>query len=230
MPRNDRAIPARTQKVIYQQAGSRCPFCAEADVALLDIHHIVPRSAGGSNDHTNLILACKNCHARIESGGISQEELNRKKLGLGAAIFEMPRRERGGTISVGGSISGSIVANNLTITGGAKVSGKMAYPAGSIGADVIMRGYISYLIGRYYEYRKADASYGSQRPFSHAEIHSTIKSRFKAGANFLPTNRFGALADYLKDRIDQTIQGKRNRSLGRPNYDAFEDYGREQNV
>ncbi|OPY74596.1 MAG: hypothetical protein A4E65_03772 [Syntrophorhabdus sp. PtaU1.Bin153] len=98
----------------------------------------------------------------------------------------------------------------------------------SIGADTIKKGYIDYLIKRYYDYRQADASYGSFRPFNHAEIHTTIQRRFKAKTFFIHVSRFEELCDYIKSRVDQTIQGKRNRSRGVLNYDSFEKYEAEQ--
>src|SRR5690606_41356979 len=96
MSRNDKRIPRQVEKLIYQQAGSRCAFCAESAVALLEIHHIVPRAEGGPNDPVNLILACRNCHRRIESGEISRKEVLRDRRSLGAALHVTPRRESGG--------------------------------------------------------------------------------------------------------------------------------------
>ena len=104
----------------------------------------------------------------------------------------------------------------------------MQYPVDSIGADTIKKGYIDYLIKRYYDYRQADASYGGFRPFSHAEIHTTIQRKFKAKTFFIHVSRFEELSDYIKGRVDQTIQGRNNRSRGIPNYDLFEKYEAEQ--
>lgn len=40
----------------------QCSICLER--APLDLHHLIPRSEGGSNDEENLIVLCGNCHDR----------------------------------------------------------------------------------------------------------------------------------------------------------------------
>ncbi|HEX4678222.1 MAG TPA: RecQ family ATP-dependent DNA helicase [Gaiellaceae bacterium] len=42
----------------------RCVECGEAEYASLDVHHRVPRSAGGGNEASNLTTLCDGCHAR----------------------------------------------------------------------------------------------------------------------------------------------------------------------
>lgn len=39
-----------------------CTFCGVDDNNLLDNHHIVPARYGGSDENTNLVTVCKNCH------------------------------------------------------------------------------------------------------------------------------------------------------------------------
>jgi 5-methylcytosine-specific restriction endonuclease McrA len=48
--------------------GSRCenPTCRRTFP--LDVHHIIPRSEGGSNKENNLIVLCKNCHGTAQKG------------------------------------------------------------------------------------------------------------------------------------------------------------------
>ena len=231
MSRNDKRIPRQVEKLIYQQAGSRCAFCAESAVALLEIHHIVPRAEGGPNDPVNLILACRNCHRRIESGEISRKEVLRTKRSLGAALHVMPRRESGGhvnNLNVTAPVSSSILANHVTIGGDAKLPSRIAHPSGSIGADVMKKNYVDYLIRRYYDFRKSDVSYGASRPFNHGVIHSNIASKFKAKTFFIPEGRFDELVVYLQGRIDQTVQGRVNRKRGRRSYSSFEQYVHDQ--
>lgn len=227
-PKQRKSISALTSKKLYQEADNRCPFCCVADVAVLEIHHI--DGDPSNNKIENLIVVCGNCHSKITRGEISPADVHAKKMELFWTHRASPRHAEKSprqSVSVNAaSVSGSIIAN--TVNFGRKRSPRMQYPVDSIGADTIKKGYIDYMIKRYFDYRQADASYGSFRPFSHAEIHTTIQRKFKAKTFFIHVSRFEELCDYIKSRVDQTIQGKRNRSCGIPNYDAFEKYQAEQ--
>lgn len=103
---------------------------------------------------------------------------------------------------------------------------KMEYPAGSIGADLLRRNYIRYLAERYFRYREADASFGRKavRRFSYAVLFKNIESHFKAPTYFIPIARFDELVDFLQERIESTILGKRNRARGHRNYETFDEF------
>ncbi|EKT84884.1 AAA family ATPase [Leptospira santarosai] len=73
-------IPRRIQKLVYQEAGSKCIICSEDDVATLEIHHIDPRSMGGGNSLENLLLLCSNCHSKATYGEITQEKIYKAKI------------------------------------------------------------------------------------------------------------------------------------------------------
>jgi hypothetical protein len=123
---------------------------------------------------------------------------------------------------IGSSFSGDI-AQNITKISTAK-SPKIIHPPGSIGANLPMKGYIDYLIGRYFDYRKQDKSYGRVIRFSHAVIHKNIEKQFGAKTFFLPEHVFHSLVEYLTHCIDRTIQGRRNRNVGVPNYHSFDEH------
>ncbi|HDQ41422.1 MAG TPA: HNH endonuclease [Desulfonatronum sp.] len=227
-PKQRKSVSALTSKKLYQEADNRCPFCGVADVAVLEIHHIDEDPS--INKIENLIVVCGNCHSKITRGEISPADVHAKKMELFWTHRTSPRQAEKSprqTVSVNAvSVSDSIIAN--TVTFGRKRSPRMQYPVDAIGADTIKKGYIDYLIKRYFDYRQADASYGSHRSFSHAEIHTTIQRRFKAKTFFIHVSRFEELCDYIKSRVDQSIQGKRNRSRGVLTYDSFEKYEAEQ--
>lgn len=227
-PKQRKTVSALTSKKLYQEADNRCPFCGVADVAVLEIHHIDEDSS--NNKIENLIVVCGNCHSKITRGEISPADVHAKKMELFWTDRASPRRaekSHGQLVSVNAaSVSDSIIAN--TVTFGRNRSPRLQYPVDSIGANTIKKGYIDYLIKRCFDYRQADAGYGSFRPFIHAEIHTTIQRKFKAKTFFIHVSRFAELCDYVKSRVDQTIQGKRNRSRGVPNYDSFEEYEAEQ--
>ncbi len=107
----------------------------------------------------------------------------------------------------------------------------MNYPSGSIGASIQKKNYLDYLIKHYFDYRKADISFGAiqhARKFNFAEIHKSIESGFKAKTFFIPERRFGEVCIYVQSRIDRTYSGKRNNSRGIPNYRSFAEYLIEQ--
>jgi len=63
----------RTRKRALQEHNHQCAFCNISDDEHreehgrgLDVHHIVPRSAGGSDNVSNLIPVCRSCHSQIE--------------------------------------------------------------------------------------------------------------------------------------------------------------------
>lgn len=51
----------RTVGKILKRAGVGCSICGWNE-STCDIHHIIPREDGGSNDNSNLIIICPNCH------------------------------------------------------------------------------------------------------------------------------------------------------------------------
>lgn len=51
---------------VADRAGHRCEYChlpTRGQVATFPLDHIVPRSAGGTTDLTNLALTCPHCNA-----------------------------------------------------------------------------------------------------------------------------------------------------------------------
>jgi len=103
-----------------------------------------------------------------------------------------------------------------------------SYPNGCIGADLIRRNYVRYLVERYNHFKHADSSFGSALKtlsrFSYAVIFKNVEAKFKAPTYFIPVERFDELVDYLQSRIDQTILGKRNAARGQRNYETFDEY------
>lgn len=230
---NKKPIPKSTEKLVYQQAGSRCSFCGFDEIDALDIHHIVSRSDYGSNEPANLILTCKNCHARIHSRAIPEAEVRRVKASQGATIHRMPgamsRPQVGNLVSIGRDVTGSIVAGGDVHVHGARLKGKMNYPAGSLGADLLRKNYVQYLVSRYNDFKQTGhQSYGQAGGHHYGSIHSNIRGKFEAKTYFIPVERFDEVVRYLHGRIDQTIQGKRNRSRGDRAYSSFEEYADEQ--
>jgi len=53
---------------LLSERGNYCEYCKYDNVNILQVHHIIERSNGGSNDMSNLLLLCPNCHYTIHYG------------------------------------------------------------------------------------------------------------------------------------------------------------------
>lgn len=49
------------RKAIYRRDGYRCALCDSTKY--IQLHHIIPRGAGGTDHPHNLITLCADCHA-----------------------------------------------------------------------------------------------------------------------------------------------------------------------
>lgn len=63
-------VSSRTRLKIIKKLQLACFNCDWSE-ANCDIHHIVPRSKGGTNDHTNLTILCPNCHRLAHIGSLT---------------------------------------------------------------------------------------------------------------------------------------------------------------
>ena len=60
-----RAIPAEVDRRVRERARNRCGYCLSPQalvMARLEIEHIIPLAKGGTDDETNLWLACPICN------------------------------------------------------------------------------------------------------------------------------------------------------------------------
>jgi hypothetical protein len=223
MPARRKKISALTQKIIMAESDSRCPFCDACEVATLEFHHIDGDRSNNAPD--NLLAACSSCHSKIGQGIISYADVVTKKREL----FWTPKREirlahPAVNVQIKGSSFSGDIAQNMTKLTVRSQTAKVVHPPGSIGANLAMKGYIDYLIGKYFKYRGADKSYGRTENFAHPVIHKNIERQFGAKTFFLPEGVFNRLVSYLMDCIDRTIQGRTNRARGIRNYHSFQDH------
>ncbi len=67
-PRAKQSIPPALRRAILARDQHRCrvPGCTHA--TFVDVHHIVPRSEGGSNDPSNLLTICGGHHRAVHRG------------------------------------------------------------------------------------------------------------------------------------------------------------------
>ncbi|MEP1577198.1 HNH endonuclease signature motif containing protein [Roseibium album] len=217
-----KALPRKLEKEIYQQFGSKCPFCGEQDVTTLQVHHIVSHAKVQRHDAKNLLLTCANCHQKIENGAIPSDDVHAAKLQVekGETLPKQSKPESGSNvISFSGSNTG-IVANTINI------SNKSAAPrqgpiSGTVGSDLVLRNYAKYLIDRYHEFKKAEVGKGAMK---YALLYDGVKRKFGAKWDHLPVEAFDGLVDYLQKRIDDTRLGKARKAQGSRNYSSFVEH------
>lgn len=69
----------RTQKLITE-IGTKCcyPNCKEN--ITLEVHHIIPRTEGGTNKENNLVVLCNNHHKKADVGSIPRQRLKHHSI------------------------------------------------------------------------------------------------------------------------------------------------------
>ena len=77
-------VPPSVRRMVHRRARGRCEMPGCRSTRCLEIHHIVPRSLGGTHDPENLILLCDGCHASHHRGlidicGTASELIIRRK-------------------------------------------------------------------------------------------------------------------------------------------------------
>ncbi|MFC6767833.1 HNH endonuclease [Natrinema soli] len=64
-------------ELYFERAGQQCEWCNNR-TDQPEVHHITPRSEGGPNEPSNLIVLCPGCHAKADRGAISKTKLQSK--------------------------------------------------------------------------------------------------------------------------------------------------------
>ncbi len=78
----------RISQAVLVRDNYSCRVCGKSDVVSMDkdsfrvhmsveVHHIIPRSSGGSSDFENLITLCEDCHHKTFGNGYSGIPVNR---------------------------------------------------------------------------------------------------------------------------------------------------------
>ena len=74
---------------IFHRDGARCLYCGNAMAERYELDHIVPRSRGGTNRISNLVVSCQDCNGR--KGNSSLEEFLANRPARLAAIRAIRR-------------------------------------------------------------------------------------------------------------------------------------------
>jgi 5-methylcytosine-specific restriction endonuclease McrA len=80
VPKSIFDMSSRTRVKVLKRLGIGCSLCGWNE-ASCDIHHIIPKSKNGTDEHNNLTYICPNCHRLAHSGKIQnyvslQEQIN----------------------------------------------------------------------------------------------------------------------------------------------------------
>ena len=79
---------------VFHRDGARCAYCGNARTDRYELDHIVPRSRGGSNRVSNLVVSCHDCNVR--KGSKSVEEFLARRPARLAAVRRIRRSSLAG--------------------------------------------------------------------------------------------------------------------------------------
>jgi 5-methylcytosine-specific restriction endonuclease McrA len=57
-----KSLPIATKKFVFGRDGNKCRYCGTTD-GEFHIDHIIPRARGGSDEPSNLCIACGPCNS-----------------------------------------------------------------------------------------------------------------------------------------------------------------------
>jgi 5-methylcytosine-specific restriction endonuclease McrA len=63
-------IPPRIRRAVWRRDHGRCQVPGCRGARFLEVHHIVPRSRGGTHDLANLVVLCSAHHGRVHDGSL----------------------------------------------------------------------------------------------------------------------------------------------------------------
>lgn len=247
------AVTLTTTKKLFARSRNQCAFpgcCSkivESDETITgQICHICARKKGGSrykeslslkerDEYDNLILLCSKHHKIIDSDpeNYSEKKLfNYKKEHESQAISELTlsdstlaKKLYANCVKISKTNTTSIEKAESVIIKTNRTKININHPEGSIGSDLIASNYIYHLAQRYNEFASKQPDRYKARPFSFSVIWTTLKHQFKAPSyQRIPISKFDEVVAFLQGKIDNTMQGRINKSRGIKNYSSFEEY------
>lgn len=178
-------------------------------------YHNIERALKGKIDNTDITLVHEAIKDLDKNSFSSQQELTEY------LIEHLQKHQvQNQTFSVSKSPNAILIANSpntsITLKKTQKNKPKVSFE-GTIGAKHAERVYIKYLIDRYNKLKSAH----EKDTMNYTRIYAAIKTKFKMRWDEVPIGRFDELADYLQNRIDNTIAGKKNILNGFVSYEDF---------
>ncbi len=74
--RNRATIPPALRREVLARDRHRCRVKGCGRAHFLEVHHLVPRSAGGENRPENLVTLCASCHRLLHERGLAEDALD----------------------------------------------------------------------------------------------------------------------------------------------------------
>lgn len=59
---------------VLEERGGKCEVCGYNKTPVLEVHHILEKSKGGTDNPDNLIVLCRNCHGEVHSNLLNLKE------------------------------------------------------------------------------------------------------------------------------------------------------------
>ena len=211
----------RMRALLQKEIDSHCPFCASQEVDTFEVHHL--NEIPDDDRFENELMVCPTCHAKINVGTISRNDVYQKKYELMEASKKSERREPEITPNISMKDVGvGIVGNNNRVTTKTVKKQIIKYPPDCIGSNSAKANYISYLIDRYNKF----ASW-QRNDFKYPAFNTHLKKRFKVGPQRtvynIPLLRFDDLVEYIQQRITNTRLGRIKKNTQRL-FDSFPEY------
>jgi hypothetical protein len=83
----------KTREAVVERDREQCQNCKISVGETGDVHHIVPRGAGGATVMSNLVLLCRTCHDAIHDDEMTAPTVHIQSTGyMSSECFEIFRR------------------------------------------------------------------------------------------------------------------------------------------
>lgn len=223
-------IPKRLEKSLYQEANSRCFVCGSDEIATLEIHHIVPFEEIGAHHVSDMIVLCRNCHAKAHSGEISRDKLYQAKRSAKTPPLDRPNQvvPSSGTVIGHGAI---VAGGSITAGGDIRVTvlrqthrSRASIIPGTVATDRFKIGYLKYLATRHQDFKEYEVGKDQTR---YPVIYKSYQREIRFSIEQTPLERFEVAIEYLQQRINNTKLGRIRRGQGQKLYSTFNEFAEE---
>jgi hypothetical protein len=95
-------------------------------------------------------------------------------------------------------------------------------PEGSISNNLEMRSYIEYLIAKYQDHQKQDAS--KEGRYKYMALYNAIKREYGSKWQLVLSSNFELLVSFIQKKIDNTKVGRIRKKRGQKRYHSFSEH------